>query len=111
MAGATARDLAVRVRASMDASKRREAELSALVDVARELASVRDPGGVLDTIVHRARTLVGTDVAYLTLYDEARGDTYMRATDGSVSAFQQLRLRHWCRARRAGRGDADAVLD
>ncbi len=91
--GAAARDLAVRIRASMDASQRREAELSALVDVARELASVRDPGGVLDTIVHRARTLVGTDVAYLTLYDEARGDTYMRATDGSVSAaFQQLRL-------------------
>ena len=66
---------------------------------------------MLDTIVHRARTLVGTDVAYLTLYDEARGDTYMRATDGSVSAvFQQLRL-PLCRARRAGRGDADAVLD
>ena len=88
-----ARDLALRIRAGMDASKKREAELSALVDVARELASARDPGGVLDTIVHRARTLIGTDVAYLTLYDETRGDTYMRATDGSVSAaFQQLRL-------------------
>lgn len=93
VAGAQARDLALRIRASMDASKRRAAELSALVDVARELASERDPGGVLDTIVHRARTLIGTDVAYLTLYDEERGDTYMRATDGSVSAaFQQLRL-------------------
>ncbi|TDW66647.1 helix-turn-helix domain-containing protein [Kribbella pratensis] len=90
---AVARDLALRIRAGMDASKKREAELSALVDVARELASARDPGGVLDTIVHRARTLIGTDVAYLTLYDETRGDTYMRATDGSVSAaFQQLRL-------------------
>ncbi|TCC39400.1 helix-turn-helix domain-containing protein [Kribbella sindirgiensis] len=90
---AVARDLALRIRAGMDASKKREAELSALVDVARELASARDPGGVLHTIVHRARTLVGTDVAYLTLYDETRGDTYMRATDGSVSAaFQQLRL-------------------
>ncbi len=90
---AVARDLALRIRAGMDASKKREAELSALVDVARELASARDPGGVLQTIVHRARTLVGTDVAYLTLYDETRGDTYMRATDGSVSAaFQQLRL-------------------
>ncbi|MFC5265521.1 helix-turn-helix domain-containing protein [Kribbella qitaiheensis] len=88
-----ARDLALRIRAGMDASKKREAELSALVDVARELASARDPGGVLDTIVHRARTLIGTDVAYLTLYDAARGDTFMRATDGSVSAaFQQLRL-------------------
>lgn len=88
-----ARELALRIRAGMDASKKREAELSALVDVARELASARDPGGVLDTIVHRARTLIGTDVAYLTLYDAARGDTYMRATDGSVSAaFQQLRV-------------------
>ncbi len=64
---------------------------------ARDLA-VRDPGGVLGTIVHRARTLVGTDVTYLTMYDEARGDTYMRATDGSVSvAFQQLRLPLRCR--------------
>jgi GAF domain-containing protein len=88
-----ARDLALRIRAGMDASKKRETELSALVDVARELASARDPGSVLDTIVHRARTLIGTDVAYLTLYDVARGDTFMRATDGSVSAaFQQLRL-------------------
>jgi GAF domain-containing protein len=90
---AVARDLALRIRAGIDASKKREAELSALVDVARELASARDPGGVLDTIVHRARTLIGTDVSYLTLYDPSRGDTYMRATDGSVSAaFQQLRL-------------------
>ncbi|HET6741628.1 MAG TPA: helix-turn-helix domain-containing protein [Kribbella sp.] len=90
---AVARDLALRIRAGIDASKKREAELSALVDVARELASARDPGNVLDTIVHRARSLLGVDVAYLTLYDGARGDTYMRATDGSVSAeFQQLRL-------------------
>jgi GAF domain-containing protein len=77
----------------MDAGRKREAELSALVDIALELASARDPGRVLNTIVHRARTLIGTDVAYLTLYDASRGDTYMRATDGSVSAaFQQLRL-------------------
>ncbi|GAA0621259.1 GAF domain-containing protein [Kribbella sandramycini] len=90
---AVARDLALRIRAGIDASKKREAELSALVEVARELASARDPSGVLDTIVHRARTLIGTDVAYLTLYDEAQDDTYMRATDGSVSAaFQQLRV-------------------
>ena len=34
-----------------------------------------------------------TDVAYLTLADPERGDTYMRATAGSVSArFQTLRL-------------------
>ncbi|GAB3810304.1 helix-turn-helix domain-containing protein [Kribbella italica] len=77
----------------MDAGRKREAELTALVDIALELASARAPGRVLHTIVHRARTLIGTDVAYLTLYDDARGDTYMRATDGSISAtFQQVRL-------------------
>ena len=48
---------------------------------------------VLTAIVRRARQLLGTDVSYLTLNDDARGDTYMRVTDGSVSArFQALRL-------------------
>jgi hypothetical protein len=91
--GAVARELALRVRAGIDAHRRREAELSALVDIARDLASRPDPGGVLDTIVRRARSLLGADVAYLTLADAQRGDTFMRATAGSVSArFQALRL-------------------
>ncbi|WP_246085741.1 helix-turn-helix domain-containing protein [Pseudonocardia hydrocarbonoxydans] len=86
-------ELALRVRAGIDAHRRREAELSALVDTARDLASAADPRGVLDAIVRRARTLLGTDVAYLTLHDPERGDTFMRATAGSVSArFQALRL-------------------
>ena len=43
--------------------------------------------------MRRARELLDADVAYMTLNDEERGDTYMRVTDGSVSArFQQLRL-------------------
>lgn len=88
-----ARAHALRVRAVLDARRRREAELTALVDSARDLASLADPGGVLDAIVRRARLLLGTDVAYLTLYDPDVGDTYMRATDGSVSArFQSVRL-------------------
>ena len=91
--GAAARELALRVRSGLDAHRRREAELSALVDTARDLASLPDPGGVLDAIVRRARTLLGADVAYLTLHDPEHGDTYMRATAGSVSArFQALRL-------------------
>jgi type II secretory pathway pseudopilin PulG len=90
---AAARELALRVRSGLDAHRRREAELSALVDTAHDLASLPEPGGVLDAIVRRARTLLGADVAYLTLYDDTRGDTYMRATSGSVSArFQALRL-------------------
>lgn len=91
--GLVARELAMRVRTGIDVHQRREAELSALVEIARDLASLTDPGDVLDTIVRRARTLLGTDVAYLTLNDPERGDTFMRATAGSVSAqFQALRL-------------------
>ncbi|WP_081236112.1 helix-turn-helix domain-containing protein [Streptomyces viridosporus] len=73
--------------------RRREAELAALFDTASDLAALRDPDAVLHAIVHRARTLLGTDIAYLTLNDPAAGDTFMRVTSGSVSAtFQQLRL-------------------
>ena len=90
--GPAARALALAIRAGIDARRRREAELSALVDTARDLASRSDPGGVLDAIVRRARTLLATDVAYLTLADPERGDTYMRATAGSVSAVTPSRV-------------------
>jgi hypothetical protein len=88
-----ARELAGRVRAAFDSRRRREAELTALVETARDLAALRDPTGILEAIVRRARTLLGTDVSYLTLYDPEAQDTFMRATDGSVSAdFQSLGL-------------------
>ncbi|MFC5952805.1 GAF domain-containing protein, partial [Pseudonocardia lutea] len=85
--------LVLRIRSAMEAGRRRETELAALVETARELTSQSDTGGVLDAIVRRARALLGTDLAYLTLFDADRGDTYMRATAGSVSPrFQALRL-------------------
>ncbi|GGX76079.1 cyclic diguanylate phosphodiesterase [Streptomyces hiroshimensis] len=88
-----AKHLALRVRAELEDRRRREAELSALFATAHDLAGLRDLDAVLHAIVQRARTLLGTDVAYLTLHDAAAGDTYMRVTDGSGSArFQQLRL-------------------
>jgi GAF domain-containing protein/sugar diacid utilization regulator len=84
---------ALRVRSLLERRRRRETELSGLVDTAADLAGLRDLDAVLRAIVHRARTLLGADVAYLTLNDDARGDTYMRVTDGSVAArFQRLRL-------------------
>ncbi|WP_425837776.1 helix-turn-helix domain-containing protein [Streptomyces fractus] len=88
-----AKALALRVRAEMEGRRRREAELSALFETAHDLAGLRDLDAVLHAIVQRARSLLGTDVAYLTLNDPVRGDTYMRVTEGSVAArFQQLRL-------------------
>ena len=43
----------------------------ALFDTASDLAGLRDVDAVLHAIVHRARKLLGADVAYLTLNDDA----------------------------------------
>ncbi|MFH8594937.1 helix-turn-helix domain-containing protein [Streptomyces rimosus] len=84
---------ALEIRRTLDQHRKREAELAALFDTASDLAALRDLDAVLRAIVHRARTLLSTDIAYLSLNDPAAKDTFMRVTDGSVSArFQQLRL-------------------
>lgn len=62
-----AKELALRVGASRDEHRKRESGQSALLDIARELASEKSPDTVLEAIVRRARTLLGTDLAYLTL--------------------------------------------
>ncbi|MFF8507331.1 helix-turn-helix domain-containing protein [Streptomyces sp. NPDC015492] len=86
-------ETALTVRRVLDQYRRREAELVALFDTAGDLARLRDLDAVLRAIVRRARTLLGADVAYLTLNDPVAQDTFMRVTEGSVSAaFQQLRL-------------------
>ncbi len=86
-------ELAMRIRRTLDAHSRREAELAALFDTASDLARLRDLDAVLRSIVRRARMLLRVDVSYLSLNDEADGSTYMRVTDGSASAlFQQVRL-------------------
>lgn len=73
--------------------RRREGVLSALVDTAAELATVQDTEEVLAAIVRRARMLLATDVAYLTLHDADRGDTWVRTTHGAVSEeFRSLRV-------------------
>ncbi|MFE5614816.1 helix-turn-helix domain-containing protein [Streptomyces sp. NPDC056524] len=88
-----AKQHALRVRAELEGRRRREAELSALFETAHDLAGLRDLDAVLRAIVQRARSLLGTEVAYLSLNDPSAGDTYMRVTEGSVSArFQQVRL-------------------
>ncbi|MFC6865955.1 helix-turn-helix domain-containing protein [Haloechinothrix salitolerans] len=85
--------LALQVREMLASRRRREGQLTALFETAGDLARLSDLDSVLNAIVRRARQLLGTDIAYLTMHDPVRGDTYMRVTDGSTSAaFQQLRL-------------------
>lgn len=88
-----AKHLALQVRGVLESRRRREAELSALYETASDLAALTDLDDLLGAIVRRARALLQSDMAYLSLNDDEQGDTYMRVTDGSTSAeFRQVRL-------------------
>lgn len=90
---ARVRELAARVREQMERQRSREAELSALYETARDLTALRDLDAVLAAIVRRARQLLGADMTYLSLNDEADGASYMKVTDGALTPeFRRLRL-------------------
>ena len=87
------KQLALQIRETLTTRKRREAQLHALFETASDLARLSDLDSVLHAIVRRARLLLGSDMAYLSMNDPRVGDTYMRVTDGSTSArFQKVRL-------------------
>jgi GAF domain-containing protein/sugar diacid utilization regulator len=86
-------DVSIRLKTLLERYKRRAGELSALYETAGDLSSLRDVERVLHAIVGRSRQLLQTDVAYLMLIDEERGDTYMRVTDRTVTPdFINIRL-------------------
>lgn len=84
---------ALRIRERLDRFRRREAELVALQETARDLIRLRDVDQALQAIVRRARQLLAADVGYLSIYDPERSDFYVRATEGAVSAdFRRIRV-------------------
>ncbi|HSE71745.1 MAG TPA: GAF domain-containing protein [Nocardioidaceae bacterium] len=87
------RTLALRLREQMARQKQREAELSALYETANDLTAIRDVDAILTAIVRRARQLLHADMTYLSLNDEEEGASYMKVTDGALTAeFRRLRL-------------------
>jgi len=84
---------ALEVHEQLADRRRREEQLAALYASASDLSSLHDLEPVLQAIVHRARALLGSDAAYLTLSDPERDATYMRVTDGiRTEAFKQILL-------------------
>ncbi len=81
-----AKGLALRVRVLLARRERRDGQLTALFDTANDLASLQDLDAVLRSIAQRARRLLGSDVAYLSLLTDSATATYIRVADGSVSA-------------------------
>ncbi|WP_344246641.1 helix-turn-helix domain-containing protein [Isoptericola hypogeus] len=75
------------------ASRSREELLRVLLDTATDLTALRDVEALLQAIVRRTRAIVGADMAYISLNDAERGDTYIRRSDGvSTPAYRTLRM-------------------
>jgi GAF domain-containing protein len=75
-----------RTRHLLAQRERREAEMQALYETARDLTSLRDVDGTLHAIVDRVRRLLKADLTYIALVDEETGDAYMRVTSGARTA-------------------------
>ncbi len=87
------RTVALRIHEQTVRQRQREAELSALYETASDLTAIRDVDAILAAIVRRARQLLHADMTYLSLNDEEEGASYMRVTDGALTAeFRSLRL-------------------
>ena len=83
--------LAIRLRENVEHKLKRERELIALNETARDLSAVRDTDQVLQAIIRRARQLVGSDIAYLSAAPDERSPFHVRATEGVVSeAFASI---------------------
>lgn len=86
-------EIALRLHDNFTTKQKREKELSALYETARDLSALRSTDQVLQAIVQRARQLVGSDIAYLSAADPERNDFYVRATEGVVSQeFARIRV-------------------
>ena len=74
-------------------ASRREGLLRVLYDTATDLTGIRDVEAVLKAIVRRTRSLIGSDIAYLSLNDYGTGESYIRVTDGAATAlFRNIRM-------------------
>ncbi|PRB41019.1 hypothetical protein CQ020_14005 [Arthrobacter sp. MYb23] len=67
--------------------------LNATTESSRDLASVRDRTLILKGILRRTRTLLGADMAYLSLNDLPSGETYIHVTDNvRTEAYRNIRM-------------------
>jgi len=72
---------------------RRGGLAQAVSDIATDLAAIRDVEEVLRAIVQRTRAITGADMAYLSLNDYDRGETYIRQSDGvRTEAYREIRM-------------------
>lgn len=77
----------------LEGAARREGLLRLLNETATDLIGIRDVESILKAIVRRTRALIGSDIAYLSLNDYDRGESFIRVTDGATtSQFRGIRI-------------------
>ena len=77
--------MAMAVRNRLELHQERERGLLAVIESAQDLSSRLDLQGLLRAIVSRARNLLGSDVAWLTIYDAEAGEFRVLVVDGALS--------------------------
>jgi len=77
--------MAMAVRNRLELHQERERGLLAVIESAQDLSSRLDLKGLLSAIVSRARHLLGSDVAWLTIYDAAADEFRVRVVEGALS--------------------------
>ncbi len=86
--------LALQLRDTLEKRRSRQEQQRALVECAKELAEDRsDPDAILSLIVSQAQRLLGCDMSYLSLNDNAGRATCMQVMVGATSsAWKDVRI-------------------
>ena len=77
--------MAMAVRNRLELHQERERGLLAVIESAQDLSSRLDLQGLLKAIVSRARNLLGSDVAWLSIYDGDAAEFRVLVVDGALS--------------------------
>jgi GAF domain-containing protein len=77
--------MAMAVRNRIELLEQRERGLLAVNESAQSLASRLDLKGLLGEIVARARNLLGSDLAWLSIHDPGSGEFHVLVADGALS--------------------------
>lgn len=87
------RDSLRRINSALFDTRRKERLLTTLFEVCTDLVTIRDIDATLKTVVQCARSLLGTDMAYLSLNNRAANETFIRETDGVLTeAYRNIRM-------------------
>ncbi|KQU64566.1 MULTISPECIES: helix-turn-helix domain-containing protein [unclassified Rhizobacter] len=76
--------MAMAIRNRLELQQQRERGMLAVIDSAQALSSRLDLQSLLAALVQRARNLLGSDIAWLSIYDTNRGEFHVLAADGAM---------------------------